>query len=86
MAIVTQEVQIAKEVDEVGRLVEELVEDIRDGKDAGQIVGENLKNLTDAIAGLDQVDDELKANRKVVMQTIGRRTGGLADAIIGKEA
>lgn len=83
MAIEKKEVDIAKEVDDVGRLLVELVADIRAKKSVTEIAGENIQNLIDAINGIDQVDDEIKANRKVVMATIGARTGELADAIIG---
>jgi len=81
--IQTMEVSIAKEVDDVGKFIVELVADIRKGKDTAAIVSENLANLVGAIDGISGVVDEVKENRKVVLATLGMRTGELTDAIIG---
>ena len=81
--IQTMEVSIAKEVDDVGKFIVELVADIRKGKDKAAIVSENLANLVGAIDGISGVVDEVKENRKVVLATLGMRTGELTDAIIG---
>ena len=81
--IQTMEVSIAKEVDDVGKFIVELVADIRKGKDMAAIVSENLANLVGAIDGISGVVDEVKENRKVVLATLGMRTGELTDAIIG---
>jgi len=86
MAIVKVEVELAKEVDDVGLFLAELVRDIRAKKPATAIMAENIVNLTNAIAGVDQVDDEFALNRKVALETIGRQTGNLTDAIIGVKA
>lgn len=81
-----KEMEIAKEVDDVGMFLAELVRDIRAKKPIADIMAENIMNLTQAISGVDQVDDEWEANRRVALMTIGYRTGDLTDAIIGVKA
>lgn len=86
MSIVKKELDVAEQVDEVGELVEELVRDIRAGKGAAEIAAENLPLLMKALEKIDEVDDEVLANRAVALRTIGYRLGGLTDAIIGVKA
>ena len=79
-----REVEYCKEVDDVAVLLSAIVADAKAGKPVAEIASGNLQKLVDAVAGVDQIDDEAKANRKVFMQTIGYRTGELADALLPK--
>lgn len=83
MAIEKRECEVAKEVDDVLKLVVELVADLKAGKDVAAITSENLSGLMLAIEGINQVGDEISSNRKVVLSTVGARAGELADAILG---
>lgn len=85
MAIEKKELDYAKEVGDVGVLLAELVEDLRAKKPAETVLAENIQNLVAAIDKVDQVDDEMKANRKAALATIGYHTGELTDAIIGNK-
>jgi len=86
MAIEKKEIEYAKEMDDLGHALVELVRDIKAKKDIAQIAGENIPTIMDALAGIDKVDDELKANRTVAIQTIGRHLGGLVDAVLPQDA
>lgn len=80
--IQSREVQFCKEADDVLALLVNLVADIKAGKNAGAIMSENVSGLIEAVSGCDQIGVEEK-NRKVFMETIGYRTGDLADALLG---
>ena len=80
--IIKREIEIAKEVDDVGALLESIVRDIKAKKSLTEIATGNVAKLVTAIDKIDQMDDESKANRKVFLETIGRRTGGMADALL----
>jgi len=82
MAKEKKEIEFSKETDDVLVLLVELVKDIREKKSATQLMGENLQNLINAIGNADQIPDENK-DRKIFLQTIGYRTGELADALLG---
>lgn len=81
MAIETKQVEVAKEMDDVMVLVCTLVRDIKAKKSPAELASGNLKNLMDAISGLDQIAEEA-THKKVALQTIGYRVGDLADALI----
>ncbi len=82
MAIKKREIEYAEEVDEVGLAVAELIRDIRAKKPIAAIAAENLTNVVKAVEGAEQVDDELEANRRVALQTMGYRTGDMVDALL----
>ena len=83
MAIEKRECEVAKEVDDVAKLLVDLVNDLKAGKDVAAITSENLPGLISAIDGANQMGEEISANRKVALSTIGARLGELADAILG---
>jgi len=83
MAIEKREREVAKEVDDVAKLLVDLVSDIKGGKDVASIVSENIPGLISAIDGMQNIKKEIESNRKVVLSTIGARSGELADAILG---
>ena len=78
--IIDREVKVAKELDDVAILLVQLVDTIKQGKELTEVVDE----LVNALNGFDQVDDELAANRKVALQTIGSRLFELVDVILTK--
>lgn len=82
--IIEKNLAIAKEVDDVALLLVSIVQDIRAGKPLSDIATNNVAKLMDALAGVDQLGNEVKENRKVVLASIGYRTGELADAILGQ--
>jgi len=69
VAIQEKTVKYAKELDDVGVLLVSLVETIKEKKD----VTSNVDELIAAINGIDQVDDEIRENLRVAMQTMGYR-------------
>lgn len=83
MAIVKKEIDYAKELGDVGVLLEGLIRDIRAKKDAGQIAAGNLQKLIDVIQGVELLDDEVRENRRVALQTLGLHLGDIVDAVLG---
>ena len=82
MAIEDRNVKVAKEIDDIMLLVPEIVRQIRAGKGLAELASMEFSALVAAVQGLDQVSAELKADRKVVLQTIGYRSGEIADAFL----
>lgn len=82
MAVQKKELDYAKEVGDVGVALEKIVRDIRQEKQIGDIVSGSLQSLIDAVAGADQMDDEMKANRKAAFATMGYHTGEITDALL----
>ena len=83
MGLQKKEVEYCKEVDDVASLLVAIVNDVRVGKSVSEIASGSVQKLIDAISGVDQLDEESK-NRKVFLQTIGYRTGELADSLLPK--
>jgi len=83
MAIIKREIDVAKEADDVMIFVVELVKDIKAKKAVGEIVSGSLNNLITAIDGVAGVKEEIAANREVVVETVGYRSGELINALIG---
>lgn len=77
-----KQVDYSKELDDVMVLVVGLVADIKGGKSLAEISADALPNLMNAVAGANSVPEELAASRKVALQTIGYRSGELADALL----
>lgn len=86
MAIQKKEVEYAKETDDALVLAIAIVKDAKAGKPIGEIASGNLQKLIDAFAGGDQIPVEAAQARKVVLQTVGFRTGELADAFLPQSA
>lgn len=82
MAIIQVQVDRAKEIDDVLVLLVGLVTDLKAKKDLATVAADNLPKLMDAVAGVNQVADELKANKAVAFATIGSRVGELAGALL----
>lgn len=57
--LIEESVKCPKEVNDIRRAIVEVVRDIKDGKDLLVVAGENLQLLSEAIAGLENIDDEL---------------------------
>lgn len=75
-------VSYAKELDDCLVLMIELAKDIKEGKDIGMIVSENLPNLIQAIGGMEQIKGELEANKEIVFSTAGYRMGELVGTLV----
>lgn len=82
MAIQKREVEFSKEIDDVAVFNLHLLKAIKDKKPIAEIMSGSLKDLMDAVQGIDQMDDEAKSNRKVALQTIGYRAGEMADVLL----
>lgn len=76
--IQSKQIAFAKEVDDVMVLFVQVVQNRKKKEEISQLMDE----LMNALAGIDQVDDELQQNRQVVLQTVGYRTGELVDALL----
>ncbi len=84
MPIQKKEVSYAKELDDVLALVVHIVQEAKAGKPASEIASGAVAKLIDALAGLDQLDDEFSANRAAVMSTVALRLGDVVDTVLGK--
>ena len=82
MGILKKEIEFAKEVDDVLVLLNTLVADIKAKKTAAEIAGDCLLKLKEAVDGVTGIKDELAANKEVVFETIGYRTGELTKTLI----
>lgn len=88
--IESRTVNFAKEVDDVAVLFPTLIASIKEklakGESITQIVmetaTEDFQLFVAAVAGVTNVPDELKADRKVVLATLGYRLGETADALL----
>lgn len=78
MAIQVRPMDFTKEIDDVMVLFVALVKN-RKNKEA--ITG-LMDEVAIAIAGIEDVDNELADSRKVALQTIGYRVGELVDAFL----
>lgn len=78
MAVLKKEVEYAKEIDDCLVLFCEAVRNRKNKEDLTNLMDE----LMNALGGIDQVDDEVTLARKVAFQTIGYRTGELAEAFL----
>jgi hypothetical protein len=85
MAIEQKQINYAREIDDVVWLLVSLVKDIKAGKTIPEVVAGSVSSLVAALNGLDQLDDEIAANKQVAFQTIGYRVGELAGAILEKK-
>ena len=82
MGIESKQVQYAKELDDVGVLLVTFADTVKQGKPLAGVVDE----LVSAIEGIGEVDEELAANRRVALSTLGARLGELIDALLAPKA
>ena len=75
MGIESKSVDYAKELDELLFAMEELLKDVKDGKDVSAIAAENLPNVIAAVDKMDQVDDERRSDKDAWYATAGYRLG-----------
>lgn len=78
-----RQVEFSKELDDAMVFLIGIASDVRAGKPVAEIAAGNLAKLVDAAAGIDAVPEEIESDRKVALQTIGFRSGELADALLG---
>lgn len=64
MALVAKEVQVPKEYSEVLALLVAIVEDVKQGKTAGEISAENLQGLIVAIEGAEKISAEFAEHQQ----------------------
>lgn len=83
MAVQKREVEYAKEIDDVAALLVKVLSDAKAGKPAAEIASGAVTELINALAGLDQAGEEAK-NRRVLLQTLGYRTGEMAGILLGE--
>lgn len=84
MPILKKEVEYAKEIDDVGALLVGIVKDAKSGKSPAEIASGAVAKLVDALAGIDQMDDEMKGNRKAALQTLALRMSEMVDVLLPK--
>lgn len=83
MAIQKREVEYAKEVDDVAVLLVKIVEMAKAGMSVVEIGAGAVTPLIDAVANIQGVGEEIAANKKVAISTIGYRVGEIAGALLG---
>lgn len=81
---VKKEVEVTKEISEIGEAAQAIIADIRAKKSVAEIAGGNLQKLIVAVEGYDQVDDEAKSEH--VHETVALALAGIAKALLKKEA
>lgn len=82
MAILQKQVSYAKELDDVLVAAVSLLQQIRDKKSIPDIITTEFQAVVDAVNGIGDVKNELAADRKVCLETIGYRIGDIVDAIL----
>lgn len=85
MAVVKKEVDYAKECGDVMVLVVEVVKHFKAGKGLAEAT-ELLDELMGAISGVDQVDDEWKADKVAVLNAVLVHAGELAGVFMAEES
>ena len=83
--LVDESVKCPKELNDVRKAIVGIIEDIKDGKDLMLIAGENLQALSEAVSGLEQIDDELADNLQESVNCLGLMTGEII-GILAKPA
>lgn len=74
------QIQVGKESKELADALSELVKDIREGKNIGEISSENLPGIVQAVDGYDKLDDEQKApSRHATRAYIGMKISEAID-------
>lgn len=81
MSIVTKEVQVAKELDDVLVLVKEVVRTVKEKGDYSSLMDE----LVAAVAGSTEIPAEAE-NKLAAFNTVALRAGEIADLFIAKDA
>jgi len=74
-------VKCPKELNDIRKAVVGIVKDIKAKKDLVSIAGGNLQALSDAIAGLEQLDDELKEALPEAVACLGVMAGEIVGAL-----
>jgi len=83
--LVEERVKCPKEINEIRVALVALVEDIKAGKDLVLIAGENLQSISSAIAGLDQIDDEIRETLPESVQCLGLMAGEIIGLLMKKD-
>jgi hypothetical protein len=78
MGIEKKEIEVAKELADVGTLLVEIVKVIKKKEEMGGLVDD----LVEAINGIDQLDDEFKANRGVAVTTLTYKLGEVINVLL----
>jgi hypothetical protein len=68
MALVSKEIQVPKELEEVLVLVRGLVADLKNKKPVAELAAGALPNLLSAVDGIDQLDDEWVAHQDAFLK------------------
>lgn len=77
--IIEKSLPYAKEVGDVAALTVKIVETIKNKGDYMSL----MPQLVSAVDGVSDIDDELKANRKACIATVGYHSGEMVDALLG---
>lgn len=75
MGLENKQLQVAKELDDALLALVGLAKDLKAKKGVAEILAGSLPALIKAMEGLDQIDDELKANPGAFAATAGYRVG-----------
>lgn len=78
MAIEKKEIEYAKEIGDVAKLINHLIATIKAKGDYMAVI----PSLIEAVNGVDQVDDEFAVNRKAALATVGYHSGEMIDVLL----
>ena len=86
MNTVNSELQVPKESKEILDALFDLYEDIKAGKNVGEITSENLTGLFAAVNGYEQLGEELKSSKRSDLMAYGVKRMADAFAPVKSEA
>jgi len=85
MGIIEVKVQIAKETNDIFVAMIKLLKDMKAGKNILEILTGSFKELSDAVEGADDIDNEIAENIEAVMKTLGLGLGSLGGVMLAKK-
>jgi len=82
MPVLERMEQYAKETDDVGLLLVDLVAKIKSGTPLAELVALEFPNFVNAIQGATDIPGEITGNQGVALRTIGARMGELTEVLM----
>lgn len=86
MGLISVSVQVPKELNDVRVALLGVIESVKAGKDAAQIILGNLEKLSEAIKNAQAIPDEFKANLKESAALSGLLGGEILGSLLGQPA
>ena len=86
ITLVDEIVKVPKELNEVRKALVAVIGDIKQGKDVAEIAAGNFNLLVAAVGGIDQLDDEVKAELAASVAAAGLLTADIIGVLVPKPA